>query len=81
MGPKWIAVMPTSREYRYRAEEVLKLATDTRETYAKMALLELAAEFRAKAQQLELRARRTRRQTNTKPRFSSAAVHRTANRA
>jgi hypothetical protein len=73
--------MPTSREYRYRAEECLKLATETQETYAKMALLELAAEFRAKAQQLELRARRTRRQTDAKPRFSSAAVHRAANRA
>jgi hypothetical protein len=51
-------------EYRHRAEECLKLGTEVQETYAKMALLELAAEFRAKAQQLELRVRRTKRQTN-----------------
>ena len=41
-----------------------------KETFARMALLELAAEFCAKAQQLELRERRA----NTRQRFSSAIV-------
>ena len=61
--------MPTSKEYRHRAEECLRLANETTELFAQMALLEMAAEFRAKAQQLELRERR-----NTKQRFSAAAV-------
>jgi hypothetical protein len=68
-----IAVMLTSREYRYRAEDYLKLANEAQESYARMALLELAAEFRAMAQQLDLRARRATRRTNA--RFPSAAVH------
>jgi hypothetical protein len=67
--------MPTSREYRHRAEECLKLATETQEIYARMALFELAAEFRARAQQLDLRTRRATRRTNANPRFSSPAVH------
>jgi hypothetical protein len=58
--------MPTSREYRHRAEECLKLANETAEIYARMALLELAGEFRATAQQLDLRARRATRRTNAK---------------
>ena len=62
--------MPTSKEYRHRAEECLRLANETKEIFARMALLELVAEFRAMAQQLELRERRA----NTKQRFSSAAV-------
>jgi hypothetical protein len=69
-----IAIMPTSREYRHRAEECLKLANETQEIYARMALLELAGDFRAMAQQLELRARRTKRQTNAKQRVSSHDV-------
>jgi hypothetical protein len=69
------AIMPTSREYRHRAEECLRLANGAQEIYARVALLELVGEFRALAQQLELRARRTRRQTNEQ-RFSSAAVYR-----
>jgi hypothetical protein len=56
--------MPTSREYRHSAEGCL--ANEAEESYARMALLELAEEFRAKAQQLELRARRTTRWTNAK---------------
>jgi hypothetical protein len=52
-----IAIMPTSREYRHRAEECLKLANETAEIYARMALLELAGEFSAMAQQIDLRAR------------------------
>ena len=59
----------TSKEYRHRAEEFLKLANETKDIFAKTALLEMVAEFRAKAQQLELRERR-----NTKQRFSAAAV-------
>jgi hypothetical protein len=50
----------TPKEYRHRAEEYLKLANETTELFAKMALFEMAAEFRAKAQQLELRERRRR---------------------
>jgi hypothetical protein len=42
------------------------LVAEAEESYARMALLELAEEFRAKAQQLELRARRTTRWTNAK---------------
>jgi hypothetical protein len=45
--------MPTSKEYRHRAEECLRLANETKESFARMGLLELAAEFRSKAQQLE----------------------------
>jgi len=62
--------MPTSKEYRHRAEECLRLANEAKETFARRGLLELAAEFRAKAQQLELRERRA----NTRQRFSSAIV-------
>ena len=62
--------MPTSKEYRHRAEECLRLANETNEIFARMALLELVTEFRAIAQQLELRERRA----NTRQRFSSAAV-------
>src|SRR5262249_12188062 len=65
--------MPTSKEYRHRAEECLRLANETKEIFARMALLELVTEFRAIAQQLELRERRA----NTKQRFS-AAVRTTA---
>ena len=52
--------MPTSKEYRHRAEECLKLANETKEIFARMALFELAADFRARAQQLELRDRRAK---------------------
>ena len=62
--------MPTSKEYRHRAEECLRLANETKELFERMALLELVTEFRAIAQQLELRERRA----NTKQRFSAAAV-------
>jgi hypothetical protein len=62
--------MPTSKEYRHRAEECLRLANETKEIFARMALLELVTEFRAMAQQLELRERRA----NSKQRFSAGAV-------
>jgi hypothetical protein len=58
----------TPKEYRHRADECLSLAKETREIFAKMALLEMATEFRAMAQQLELRERRSRQ------RFSPAAI-------
>ncbi len=35
--------MPTSKEYRQRAEECLRLANETKEIFARMALLELVA--------------------------------------
>jgi hypothetical protein len=41
--------MPTRDEYRHMADEVLKLADQATELYAKEALLELAAEFRKAA--------------------------------
>jgi hypothetical protein len=50
----------TPKEYRHRAEEFLKLANEAKDIFAKTALLEMVAEFRAKAQQLELRERRSR---------------------
>jgi hypothetical protein len=62
----------TPKEYRHRAEEFLKLANETKDIFAKTALLEVVAEFRAKAQQLELRERRRRQ------RFSPAAIEKFA---
>jgi hypothetical protein len=41
--------MPTRAEYRHMADQVLKLAYQATEPYAKEALLELAAEFRKAA--------------------------------
>jgi hypothetical protein len=61
----------TSTEYRHRAEEILRLANETTELFAKMALFEMAAEFRAKAQQLELLELRERRR---RQRFSPIAI-------
>jgi hypothetical protein len=62
----------TPKEYRHRAEEFLKLANETKEIFAKTALLEMVVEFRAKAQQLELRERRSRQ------RFYPAAIQKFA---
>src|SRR5438132_1136317 len=53
----WIAVMPTPKECRQHAEECLKLANETTQLYARLALLELAAEFRDIADELEGRSR------------------------
>ena len=61
----------TSTEYRHRAEEYLRLANETTELFAKMALFEMAAELRAKAQQLELLELRERRR---RQRFSPIAI-------
>ena len=62
--------MPNPEECRYHAEECLKLASETKEIYAKMALIELANEFRAMAEYLEREARRPRqvRRRPTSPR-------------
>ena len=45
--------MPTMNEFQHNAELCLKLASETKEFYAKMALLELAKEFRTLAEQSE----------------------------
>jgi hypothetical protein len=47
--------MPTPKECRQHAEECLKLANETTQLYARYALLELAAEFREVAAELERR--------------------------
>jgi hypothetical protein len=52
----WTADMPTSKECRQHAEECLRLANETTQIYARQALLELAAEFREIAKQLEIRS-------------------------
>jgi hypothetical protein len=52
----WTADMPTSKECRQHAEECLRLANEITQIYARQALLELAAEFREIAKQLETRS-------------------------
>jgi hypothetical protein len=52
--------MPTPKECRHHAEECMRLAGETSEIYAKMALIELANEFRAMAEYLEHDKRRPR---------------------
>ena len=51
--------MPTTtkEECRHNAETCLMLASETAEIYAKMALIELATEFRVLAEDLERRSR------------------------
>lgn len=49
--------MPTTNECRHNAEICLMLARETKEIYAKMALIELATEFRILAEDLERRPR------------------------
>ena len=44
--------MPTPKEFKKNAEDCLRLAHDTGELYAKMALIELATEFRVMAEHL-----------------------------
>jgi len=46
----------TPKECRRHAEECLKLANETTQLYARLALLELAAEFREVAAELERRS-------------------------
>lgn len=45
--------MPTPEECRHNAETCLKLASQTEEIYARLALIELADEFRAMAEYLD----------------------------
>jgi hypothetical protein len=55
--------MPTAKECRHNAEICLKLADETGEIYARTALIELAAEFRALARHLEHSTKRDRTAT------------------
>ena len=50
--------MPTPQEFRKNADDCLRLAQETDEIYAKMALMELATEFCAMAEHLEREATR-----------------------
>ncbi len=45
--------MPTSKEYRMRADECSKLANDSHDYYVQVALTELADEFNRAADDLE----------------------------
>ena len=45
--------MQTTKQYRHNAEVCLKLASETKEIYAQMALVDLATEFRALADDLD----------------------------
>jgi hypothetical protein len=45
--------MPTPHDYREQAAECLELTNGTNEWYVKKALLELAVEFRRRAEKLE----------------------------
>jgi hypothetical protein len=45
--------MPTPKEFRKNADDCLRLAREADEIYAKMALIELASEFRLLAEHLE----------------------------
>src|SRR6266852_1472089 len=51
--PHWSSAMPSSKEYRQRAEECLKLASSATDHYVKVALAELAQEFKETAEDLE----------------------------
>jgi len=57
--------MPTPKECRHNAEICIKLADETREIYAKKALIELAEEFRALASHLEHGRERDRSKNRT----------------
>ena len=47
--------MPTSQEYRQQADACLELVDQAQQWYVRMALLELAAEFKKRADDLEQR--------------------------
>jgi len=51
--------MPTSKEYRERADECVALMSEGNERYVNTALLELAAVFRNRAEKLERPERTT----------------------
>ena len=52
--------MPTPKEFRKNAEDCRKLARETNEIYAKVALTEMATEFRVMAEQDREATRRAR---------------------
>lgn len=62
--------MPTPQEYRKNAEDCLRLAHETGELYARMALIELATEFRVMAEHLE-REEKRRKTDRIKQRVAS----------
>jgi hypothetical protein len=51
--------MPTSKEYRQRADHCVELMSEANEWYVNVALLELAEVFRMRAEKLERRAETT----------------------
>ena len=57
--------MPTPKECRQNAEDCLKRATESNEIYAKTALIELARELHATAEELERQELERRRSTET----------------
>jgi len=65
--------MPTPKECRHNAEICRKLARQSDEIYAKMALIELANEFRALGEALE---RRASKRANRNQRRASPVRHR-----
>jgi hypothetical protein len=68
--------MNTSKEYRLRAEECLQLANEATEIYVKVALAELATEFRKMAECTEprhARANSRRRHCRVGRQFPRAA--------
>jgi hypothetical protein len=50
--------MPTPKEFRKNAQDCLRLAHETDEFYARLALIEMATEFRLMAEHLEREATR-----------------------
>ena len=50
--------MPTTKECERNAELCLKLASETKEIYAKIALLEFARDYCARADHVEARSAR-----------------------
>jgi hypothetical protein len=44
--------MPTSQEYRQQADECLEIVNEAKEWYVRMALLQLAVEFKIKSREL-----------------------------
>jgi hypothetical protein len=51
--------MPTSKEYRQRADQCVELMSEANEWYVNVALLELAEVFRIRAEKLERGAETT----------------------
>jgi ribosomal protein L17 len=55
---KRFTTMPNAKEFRQNAEDCLTLARETTEMYARVALIEMATEFRLMANHLERAATR-----------------------